>query len=159
MATPQPVPAAPSQPAWEITVTRLTQALQPRLEACAQTLLRRFQGIGLRGDVQVRQTPRGHSTFLALVGQRGLIGIVDISLLDGMALGQEAYLALDVRLLDACGDVVMAGLAQRESLHSAAELANSDAFSPESLDRAVTAIFVASLAQFDLQLRPPVPQS
>jgi len=159
MATPHLIPAAPSQPAWEITITRLTQALQPRLEACAQALLRRFQGIGLRGDLQVRQTPRGQSTFLALVGQRGLIGIVDISLLDGMALGQEPYVTLDVRLLDACGDVVMAGLAQRESLHSAAELANSDAFSPESLDRAVTAIFVASLAQFDLQLRPPVPQS
>lgn len=159
MAIPHPIPAAPSQPSWEITVTRLAQALQPRLDACAQALLRRFQGIGLRGDVQTRQTPHGQSTFLALVGQRGLIGIVDISLLDGMALGQEPYVALDVRLLDACGDVVMAALAQREPLQSAAELASSDAFSPESLDRAMTTVYVASLAQFDLQLRPPVPQS
>jgi len=145
MSQPNAIPAPPSQPAWDITVTRLTRAVRPQVEACAQGLARRFQAIGLGSDTQVRQTPRGFSTFLALVGQRGLICIVDMTLVDGMAVGQGPCAALDIRLLDACGDVL--GRACGETLVV-------DALSPENLDRAATAVYVATLAQFDLI--PPV---
>ena len=145
MSQRNPIPAPPSQPAWDITVTRLTRAVRPQVEACAQGLARRFQAIGLGSDTQVRQTPRGLSTFLALVGQRGLICIVDMTLVDGMAVGQGPCAALDIRLLDACGDVL--GRPYGETLAV-------DALSPENLDRAAMAVYVATLAQFDLI--PPV---
>lgn len=139
------IPAPPSQPAWDVTVTRLTRALRPQVEVCAQGLARRFHAIGLATDMQVRQTPRGLSVFLALVGQRGLICIVDMTLVDGMAVRQGPCVTLDIRLLDACGDVL--GPTYTETLAI-------DALSPENLDRAATAVYVATLAQFDL-LRPP----
>lgn len=145
MSQPNAIPAPPSQPAWDITVTRLTRALRPQVEVCAQGLARRFHAIGLATDMQVRQSPRGLSIFLALVGQRGLICIVDMTLVDGMVVSQEPCVALDIRLLDACGDVL--GRALSETLAV-------DALSPENLDCAATAVYVATLAQFDL-LRPP----
>ena len=149
MSQPNAIPAPPSEPAWDVTVTRLTRTMGPRVEACAQGLARRFRAIGLGSDTQVRQTPRGLSTFLALVGQRGLICIVDMTLVDGMAVGRGPCVTLDIRLLDACGDVL--GRAHTESLAV-------DALSPENLDRAATAVYVATLAQFDL-LRPVAPSS
>ena len=153
MSQPHALPAPPSEPAWDITFTRLTRAVQPRVEACAQGLARRFQAIGLCSDMQVRQTPRGLSTFLALVGQRGLICIVDLTLVDGMAVGQGPCASLDIRLLDACGDVVADGLASGVLGRACHETSAAEALSQENLDRAATAVYVATLAQFDL-LRP-----
>ncbi|MCV2356525.1 hypothetical protein LNV09_20480 [Paucibacter sp. B2R-40] len=150
MVYPHSVPAAPSQPAWDITFTRLTQALRPQVEACAQRLLARFQALGLRGDTQVSQTPRGLSTFLAVMGQRGLICIVDITLIDGMAVGHGPCGALDIRLLDACGDVVAQGLGQGGQSPPWHEISLAEPLSAASLERAVTAVYVASLAHFEL---------
>lgn len=143
----------PGEPAWDITFTRLTRNWGPPLEACVLGLSSRFQAIGLTCEAQVRQTPRGLSTFLALVGQRGLICIVDMTLVDGMAVGQGPFAALDIRLLNACGDVVADGLAS--GVLGSVSLAPSaiESLSSENLDRAATAVYVATLAQFDL-LRP-----
>jgi hypothetical protein len=158
MAQPHSIPAPVGPPAWDITFTRLTQAARPRVDAFTRDLARRFQALGLGTDTQVRHTPRGLSTFLALVGQRGLICIVDLTLVDGVVVRQAPCAALDVRLLDACGDVVVDGLAsgvqgRNFHEHSAAEALNAD-----SLDQAATAVYVATLAQFDL-VRPVARQA
>ena len=153
MSQPNANPALPSEPAWDITVTRLMRTVGPQVEACALDLSRRFRAIGLGSDTQVRQTPRGLSTFLALVGQRGLICIVDMTLVDGMAVGQGPCAALDIRLLDACGDVAAEGLASGASGRALREISSAEVLNSESLDRAATAVYVATLAQFDL-LRP-----
>jgi len=147
------IPAPHNEPAWDITVTRLTRAVQPQVEACALDLARRFQAIGLGSDTQVRPTPRGLSTFLALVGQRGLICIIDMTLVDGMAVGHGPCAALDIRLLDACGDVAADGLGGDMLGRAFHEASAAGSLNPESLDRAATAVYVATLAQFDL-LRP-----
>ena len=76
------------------------------MRALLAELTRRFRGAGLGCAIQLQQTPRGLSMFLALVGQRGLICIVDVTLVDGMQVAHQAGAALDIRLLDACGDVV-----------------------------------------------------
>ena len=144
------IPTPPSQPAWDITVTRLTRAVRPQVEACAQGLACRFRAIGLGSDTQVRQTPRGLSTFLALVGQRGLICIIDMTLVDGMAVGQGPCAGLDIRLLDACGDVAVDGLASGVLGRAGQDTSSTEALSLENLERAATAVYVATLAQFDL---------
>jgi hypothetical protein len=143
MAPPQTIPAAPGEPAWDITFTRWTQAMLPRVAACVRELARRFHAIGLDSEMQVLQTPRGLSTFLAVVGQRGLICIADMTLVDGMAVGQGPSGALDVRLLDACGDVVASGLATGGPGQAASGQA-------PALERAGTAVYVAALAHFDV---------
>ncbi len=153
MSQPNAIPAPPSEPAWDVTVTRLTRAVQPRVEACAQSLARRFHAIDLGSDMQVRQTPRGLSTFLALLGHRGLICIVDMTLVDGMVVGRGPCAALNIRLLDACGDVAADGLASGVLGRACHETSAAEALSSENLDRAATAVYVAALAQFDL-LRP-----
>ena len=152
MAQSNPLPAPPYKPAWDIAFTRLTHAARPWIEACALDLARRFRAIGLRSDTQVRQTPRGLSTFLVLVGQRGLICIVDMTLVDGMAVGQGPCAALDIRLLDACGDVVADGLASGEQGRTFQEASAAQAFISENMDRAATVVYVAILGHFDLQL-------
>jgi len=158
MVQPHSIPTPPSEPAWDITFTRLAQALQPRVEACAHDLARRFQAIGLGSDTQVRQTPRGLSTFLALVGQRGLICIVDMTLVDGMAVSQAPCAALDIRLLDACGDVVADGLASGVQGRTSIKTSSARLLMSENLDRAATAVYIATLGHFDL-LQPAARQA
>jgi len=157
MVQPNAIPTPPDEPAWDITFTRVTQTARPQVDACARDLARRFQVIGVGSDTQTRQTPRGLSTFLALVGRRGLICIVDMTLVDGMAVGQGPCAALDIRLLDACGDVVADGLADLKAGGVQGRACNQDSatqvLTSESLDRAATAVYTATLAQFDL-LRP-----
>jgi len=75
-----------------------------RVRVLVQDVTARFVAAGLDCDVQARQTRRGLSTFLAPVGQRGLLCMVDMTLIDGMAIARERGAALDIRLLDACGD-------------------------------------------------------
>jgi hypothetical protein len=153
MVQPHAIPAPPGDRAWEITFTRLAQAVRPRIEACALDLARRFQAIGVGSDRQVRPTPRGVSTFLALVGQRGLICIVDLTLVDGTAVGQGPCAVLDVRLLDACGEVVAEVLAWDLHDRCLDQTSAVEALSKETLERAATTVFVATLGHFDL-LRP-----
>jgi hypothetical protein len=153
-ANAKPAPP-PGKPDWDIAFTRLTRAMQPRIEACALDLAHRFQAIGLGSDMQARQTPRGLSTFLALVGQRGLVCIVDMTLLDGRAVGLGTCAALDARLLDGCGDVVAEGLASGLQGRRFEETSAALILTPENLERSATAVYVAALAHFDL-LRPMI---
>jgi len=153
MAQAHPIPATPSEPAWDISFTRLVLAWQPRLQACALDLARRFHALGLGSDTRSSQTPRGLSTFVALVGQRGLICIVDLTLVDGMAVGEGPCARLDIRLLDACGDVVADGLARGAAGYSTHGLTQAAAPSTQHLDQAATAVYLAALGHFEL-LRP-----
>ena len=147
-------PAPPNEPTWDITFTRLAQALLPRIEACTLDLARRFHAVGLTSDAQVRQTPRGLSTFLALVGQRGLVCILDLTVVDGMATGQGPHVMLEMRLLDACGDVVAEGPSSGALAHTFPAPPMGTARISKFLGSAATALYVSTLAQFDL-LRPP----
>ncbi|MBV5291368.1 MAG: hypothetical protein JZU58_03385 [Curvibacter lanceolatus] len=164
MPTSSPTPVLPGEPAWDITFTRLTRLVLPGLEACMQRLAGRFQAMGLGCDTRVAQTPRGVSVFLALLGPRGLIGIVDMTLVDGQALGQAAsptaalvpWAALDLRLLDACGDVVAPDLARHAParvFHDASGAAN--AITPAHLAPMLTAVYLTALALFDLPCAEP----
>jgi hypothetical protein len=153
MAQPHPAPAPPSTPAWDITFTRLSQVMQAPVEAFALRLARCFQAIGLGTDTQVRQTPRGQSTFLALVGERGLICIVDMTLVDGMPIGQGPCTALEIRRLTACGDVVAEDLAHGLPGRTCLETAAAQALISGNLAQAATVIYVATLGHFD-QIRP-----
>ena len=99
-----PLPGSPAASGWDIEFTRIAREVQGRVRMLVQDLTARFIAAGLDCDVQTRQTPRGLSTFLALVGQRGLLCMVDVTVIDGMAIARERGATLDIRLLDACGD-------------------------------------------------------
>lgn len=150
MAQPHPAPTLPGAPVWDITFTRLAHATRPHVEVFSLGLARRFQAIGLGTDTQVRQTPRGLSTFLALVGERGLICVIDLTLVDGMATCQGPCAALDIRLLDACGEVVADGLADDMLGRDGLQTAAVQALISDNLDRAATAVYVAALGHFDI---------
>ena len=66
MSQSPPIPVPPGSPAWDIAFTRLACAARPRVDDCTRGLARRFQAIGLGSETQVRQTPRGLSTFLPI---------------------------------------------------------------------------------------------
>ena len=93
MANPVPPTGLLADGGWDIEFTRLAREVQGRIRTLVQDLMRRFQAVGLGCDVRVR-----------LVGQRGLLCIVDMTLVDGMTVAREPAAALDIRLLDACGD-------------------------------------------------------
>ena len=152
MDSPNFTPAEPSEPAWDLNFTRLTQALGPQIEACVISLTRRFRAIGLSCDAQVRHTPRGLSTFVALVGQRGLICIVDMTLIDCITIGKGQRVALDIRLLDARGDVAAEGIGKGLQGHTFQDIAAAQALLTETLDQAATAVYVTALGHFDLLL-------
>jgi hypothetical protein len=150
MASTLPAPPPPQGPSWDITFTRLAKAARPRIKSCAEDLAARFQGRGLSVDIRTRQTQRGLSTFLSLVGQQGLICIVDLTLVDGMAQGQGPVSALHLRLLDARGGVVDGDLGRGvEGLRIAPATATSF-LSADSLAEAASATCRATLALFDL---------
>ena len=152
MIPPNITPAAPSDPAWDLTFIQLTQVLSPQIETCMHYLARQFRAMGLSSDMQVRQTPRGLSTFLALVGQRGLICIVDMTLIDGMAMGKGQWAELDISLLDACGDVAAEGLGNGVQGRTFHDISAALALLSEALDQTATAVFVAAFGHFDLLL-------
>jgi hypothetical protein len=145
----------PGEHAWDITFTRIAFSVLPQVEACMFSLARRFCAMGLTSDTQVRQTPRGQSVFLSLIGRYGLAGIVDCTLVDGMAVGQGPAATLDTRLLDACGDVVAIGLTNSVRIRHLQTPPPAQGHVLENLDRAATGIYVEALAQFNL-LRSPV---
>ena len=151
MNQPDHAPRAPIEPAWDITFTRLTQALGPAIGTCTEKLERLFKAMGLASETQVRQTPRGLSTFLSVAGDRGLICIVDLTLVDGMAVGRGPWATLNIRLLDARGDIVAAGLGNGLKGRSFHEVAAAQTLHSESLEQAATAVYVAALGCFDLR--------
>jgi hypothetical protein len=143
-------PSPPSEPAWDITFTRIALAVRPQIEVFTLHLAQRFHALGLNSEVRARQTPRGQSVFLSLMTQRGLVCIVDLTLVDGMAVGTGAFATLDARLLDACGAVVAEGLANCVELRNARSCPSARLPPLENLDRAATAVYVAALAHFNL---------
>jgi hypothetical protein len=143
-------PAPPSEPAWDISFTRMANAVLPKIEAYILDLARRFNAIGLSIDKQVRQMPRGLSIFLSVVGQRGLICIVDMTLVDGMAVRHEPCAWLEMRLLDACGDVVVDGLNIGMEDRTFQETSTAETLISECLDQAGIGVYVSTLAHFDL---------
>lgn len=150
MAHPNPAFAPPGEPAWDLRFTRLAHAVRPAVEACVQQLERQLRAMGLGCDRQVRQTPRGLSVFLSVLGRRGLLCIIDITLIDGMAVGQGPNASLDIRLLDACGDVVAAHLARGLTFSAETGAAAAAPVSTQALLQAATAVFVSALGHFDL---------
>jgi hypothetical protein len=150
MAHPHPAFSPPSEPAWDVTFTRLANAVRPGVDACAQELVRQFRAMGLGSDQQMRQTPRGCSVFLSVLGRRGLLCIVDITLIDGIAVGQGRFATLDIRLLDACGDVVAEGLARGLTCLAKPGDASVPPISLQAMLQAATVVFVCALGYFDL---------
>ena len=150
MTQSHPAPLSPSVPTWDIAFTRLAHATRPRVEACARDLVHRFEAIGLTTDVEVRQTPRGLSTFIAVVGDRGLICIVDLTLIDGMAVHTGPIATLDVRLIDACGDIAADGLAGHRNPQALPAVLGDTVLQTEPLDEASATVYLAALAHFDL---------
>lgn len=144
MSQPSSDPAAPANHGWDIAFTRFSRAVQPGIDACMQALTRQFEVTGLHCQSQVSQTPRGLSTFLSVVGRRGLLFIVDITVIDGMALAQVPAVALDIRLLDGCGDAVTQAVAPTFHAIGPALMAAAD------LARATTSVYLEALAHFDL---------
>ncbi len=150
MAQPHPAFAPPGEPAWDITFTRLANAVRPGVEACVQALARQLHVMGVGSDQQVRQTPRGASVFLSVVGRRGLLCIVDFTLIDGMAVGQGHRAMLDIRLLDACGDVIAEDLAHGLTCRAEPGGAIAPPIPAWALSQAATTVFVSVLGHFDL---------
>jgi hypothetical protein len=143
-----PKPAGPAEPGWDIAFTRMSREVTQHVEAWVRELTLRFKTIGLTSDTQVRQTPRGLSTFLAVVGQRGLLLIVDITLIDGMAITRHPGVALDIRLLDACGDIVAhcASTPVTPVFHATSDQVIAAAGMP----RSATSVYVMAMGHFDL---------
>jgi hypothetical protein len=141
---------APREHGWDIAFTRLSLQVMPQVETCLRELAQHFHGIGLSCDRQVRQTPRGLSAFLAVVGRRGLLFIVDITLIDGMAVDSQAGAALHIRLLDACGDTVAHCSSQPVAGAPQFESTPEGVLAAAGLRQAVTSIYVTAIAHFDL---------
>ncbi len=143
---PDPRPAPPSEPSWDIAFTRLSQTLWPLVDGYVRDLAQQLLASGLCTDAQVRQTPRGLSTFLAVTGPRGLLCIVEVTLIDGMAVRQGPRAALDIRLLDACGDVAVARLGRHLPVGSRPGLA-TETLDDWGLELAYTTALAAGLAR------------
>lgn len=150
MGNPVPLPGVPAAIGWDITFTRLSNAVQERVMALVQDLTSRLHSAGLACDVQVRQTPRGVSTFLAVVGQRGLIFVVDMTLVDGMSVGRQPGARLDIRLLDACGDVAATCSACSSDGASAFETLPDRILAWTQVGLCSTAVHVLAMGHFGL---------
>jgi len=150
MGNPVPLPGAPAAIGWDMAFTRLSNAVQERVKALVHDLTSRLDAAGLGCDVQVRQTPRGVSTFLAVGGQRGLIFIVDITLVDGMSVGRQLGARLDIRLLDACGDVAATCSACSSDGASAFQTLPDRILAWTQVGLCSTAVHVLAMGHFDL---------
>jgi hypothetical protein len=140
----------PHEPNWDVTFTRLAQLAQPLIKILGLDLARRFNSLGLSSNWQVRPTPRGVSHFLALVGQRALICIVDMTLVDGMTVGEGHRAKLDIRLLDACGEVVAGGLGSELQARSFHDGLSAQAVISGNLKQTAATVYVAALGHFEL---------
>jgi hypothetical protein len=137
-------PAGPAEPGWDIAFTRMSREVTRHVDAWVRELALRFKNIGLAAETQVRQTPRGLSTFLAVVGRRGLLLIVDITLIDGVAVGRHPGASLDVRLLDACGDIVA------RCATPLFQTSSEQVIAAAGLARSATSVYVMAMGHFDL---------
>jgi uncharacterized membrane protein (UPF0127 family) len=97
--------ARPQTPSWDVAFTKISGRVMTRVQECADELVSRLSASGLACELRRHQTPRGLSLFLTVVGQRGLLFILDVTVIDGMAVARKQGAMLDVRLLDADGDV------------------------------------------------------
>ena len=150
MSHPAPRSAPPTGSRRDIAFTRVVQSVERQLRVRAAALARWFHALGLITDLQSRPTPRGLSTFLALAGPRGLICIIDFTLVDGMAVGLGHWAMLDIRLLDERGDVVADGLAGGLEGQCFAAWPAARALLDAHLARTTTSVFVATLGYFEL---------
>ena len=150
MGNPAPPTSVPGDRGWDIAFTRLSREVLPQVEAGVQRLTHRFQARGLLCDVQMRHTPRGLSTFLAVVGQRGLLFIVDITLIDGMAVAGCPGAVLDVRMLDARGETVAQCGATRLPGAPVYSACSAEILAAADLARCATTMFVMAVGHFDL---------
>ena len=150
MGNPVPFPRAPAAIGWDMAFTRLSNAMQERVRSLVQDLTSRLHAAGLGCDVQVRQTPRGVSTLLAVVGQRGLMFIVDITLVDGMSVGRQPGARLDIRLLDACGDVAATCSASSSDGEPAFQTLPDRILAWTQVGPCSTAVYVLAMGHFGL---------
>ena len=150
MDKPAPPYPVPRDRDWDIAFTRLSRDVLPQVEAGVQRLSRRFEALGLLCDVQMRHTPRGLSTFLAVIGQRGLLLIVDVTLIDGMVVARCPGAALDVRMMDALGDVALQCRAATAPGAPAYSARSEEILAAADLARCATTIFVAAMSYFEL---------
>jgi len=145
-----PSPPLPAAATWPVVSARLMRALRPRVGRMAATLARRFTALGLVCDVRGMATSRGWATVLSLENAQGLQGLIDLTLLDGPAVGLGPCVALDIRLVDACGEVVADGLAR----HGLGRAFNDGGPPPRWRDdevaRSLTTVLVMAVAFFDL---------
>ena len=147
-----PVPAVPHARGWDIAFTRISQEALPEVDACLREMTLRFLAVGLTCDEHVRQTPRGLSTFLAVAGGRGLLLIVDVTLIDGMAVARHRGAALNMRLLDACGEVVSDCTPATEPGAPIYRSSAHEVIAAADLARCTNTMFVTAAARFDLVL-------
>ena len=150
MGKPSPQSALPGYTDWDIAFTRISRQVTPEVDACLRELAPQFQAIGLHCDLQSRQTPRGQSSLLAAVGQRGLLFIVDITLIDGMVVAGLRGATLDVRLLDACGDTVAHCSAAAAYGAPVYRTSADEVIAAAELARSATSVFVMAMGHFDL---------
>ena len=150
MGNPVPQTPFPRDHGWEIAFTRLSRKLLPEVEAAARGLTLRFQARGLLCDVQMRHTPRGLSTFLSVMGQRGLLFIIDLTLIDGMTVARCPGSALDVRMLDASGETVAQCAAARVPGAPIYATRAGEILAAANLARCATTMFVIAVGKFDL---------
>jgi hypothetical protein len=150
MGEPPPQSALPGYTDWDIAFTRISRQVAPEVDACLGKLAFRLQAIGLHCELQSRQTPRGQSSLLAAVGRRGLLFIVDITLIDGMAVAGLRGAMLDVRLLDACGDTVAHCSAAAGSGAPVYRTGADEVIAAAELARSATSVFVMAMGHFDL---------
>ena len=138
---------------WDIGFTRVWRDVQPQIDACLLELKRRFQSVGLSCadfKMQTRQTPRGQSTFLSVVGWRGLLFIVDITLIDGMKVAGCPGAALHVRLLDACGDIVENSTANANGVSQRYRTVASEIIESAGLAATASSAYLMAICHFDL---------
>lgn len=142
--------AGPRDLSWDIAFTKLSREVAPMVSACTSALALRLEAGPLTCDIQTRQTPRGISTFLSVIGQRGLVCIVDFTLVDGMAVSRHPGAALDVRLLDARGDVEASCSPNRASGAQGFHKTGESISAAAGLGLSVTSIHLIAMGHFDL---------
>jgi len=150
-----PLPGAPTASGWDMVFTRLARAVQRRVLGLVRELTGRLRAAGLDCDVQLRQTPRGVSTYLAVIGQRGLIFVVDMTLVDGMRVARQPGARLEVRLLDACGDAVATCWTSAPDGASTWHTELERILSRDQAGRCATAVHVLAMGHFGLASSTP----
>ncbi len=88
-------------PGWDIEVTRMVAALVPRFSRHFDELGRLLTVTGMTLRPEYGLSLAGYEANLNLVGRHGLLCRLQLSVVDGMAIGTERGVGLDILLLDA----------------------------------------------------------